>query len=85
MLRELGVPFAGRRPDVRGLALRDGQLRVLPVDVLSLLRTRLLGGKAKQELAGLLSGVGRLDTRNLEGVSLGDWLARVLPGSCASP
>jgi phytoene dehydrogenase-like protein len=78
VLRELGVPFAGRRPDVRGSALRDGQLSALPVDFLTLLRTRLLGWKAKQELAGLLSGVARLDTRELEGVSLSLWLARVL-------
>ncbi len=78
VLRELGVRFSGRKPDVRGYALSKGQLHALPVDFLSLLGTGLLTWRAKQELGRFLAVLPRLDASRLEAVSVSEWLSASL-------
>jgi phytoene dehydrogenase-like protein len=78
VLRELGVRFSGRKPDVRGYALREGQRHALPVDFLSLLGTGLLPWRAKQELGRFLATLPRLDASQLEATSVSEWLSATL-------
>jgi phytoene dehydrogenase-like protein len=75
VLRELGVPFQGRPPDARrALGVTDGELVPLPVDLPSLLRSRL-GLAAKWETARLLGRLPRIDAGAANGLSLAAWMS----------
>ena len=79
ILEELGIPFTGAVPAVSGsYALAQGRLETLPAGFLSLLATGLLSLPAKLELSRLLAGLGAVDARALDGVSVKEWLARRL-------
>jgi phytoene dehydrogenase-like protein len=74
VLRELGVDFAGAVPPNAGLAIRDGRAYGLPVGPGSLLRTRLLGARAKLQIASLLARLKRGLPAVPAGASVDDWL-----------
>lgn len=78
ILRELGVPFGGGTPDLRGYALREGRLRRFPGTPRALLTSDLLGPRAKIEAARLLGALslGRIDPAPLQGLTVRQWLAR---------
>jgi phytoene dehydrogenase-like protein len=76
VLKELGVPTPGRKVSGSGKALRAGTLHQLPVDMLSLLGTGLLGFGAKAVAARWLDRVPRLSASDLDSLSVTEWLAR---------
>lgn len=75
VLRELGVAFNAGVPPQSGLALRDGREYPLPAGLGSTLSTRLLSAPAKVEMASLMLRLGRMETDELDGVTIADWLA----------
>lgn len=80
ILRGLGVEPTGAPPVVKGsTGLRDGALALLPAGPSALLRTRLLGARAKLRLARLLTGLAKLDPAVLAGRTLASWLEEVCP------
>jgi phytoene dehydrogenase-like protein len=49
VLAELGVTYTGRKPDLAGVAIRNGRAFTLPVGGRSLVTTRLFGVRARVE------------------------------------
>ena len=77
ILRELGVEFQGRPPATSGgFAIDRGAKHTLPVGPISLLTSGLFGLGAKLEAARLLGGIGKLDARGVERLSLREWAER---------
>jgi phytoene dehydrogenase-like protein len=76
ILRELGIPFEGRRPRTAGDALCRGKRFVLPTGGRSLLRTRLLSVLEKMQFAQFLGRFPKIDPRALDAVTVDDWLAK---------
>ncbi|MFQ5515222.1 MAG: phytoene desaturase family protein [Myxococcota bacterium] len=75
ILEELGVPVRGAPPPLSGsLARHSGELHRLPVGVLSLLTTGLLGLSEKRAAARFLATLPRLDTAELDAVPLAEAL-----------
>lgn len=75
VLAELGIDPAGFVPPLDGaLALRDGELHVLPRGGTTLLRTTLLGVRERVEAARVLGSVSSVDASALAGSSLAAWL-----------
>jgi phytoene dehydrogenase-like protein len=75
VLRHLGIEPHGARPPVKGtMAWRDGRLAPFPVGPSSLLRTPLVGARAKLVLGRLLSRLPSLDPAAHAGVSIGEWV-----------
>lgn len=74
VLRELGVPVVGKRPSGEGVALIGDHQYRLPSTFLSLLRTKLLGFKAKIELAKLMLRIRRFDAKTLEPMTVRQWI-----------
>ncbi len=74
-LVDLGVDHPGSPPDAVGgtasLGLRHG---LLPAGPGSLLRTNLLGARAKFDLARLMARIPRLDPTRLTTTSVADWI-----------
>lgn len=74
-LRELGLrPEGGEPASVGSLAYRGGELYLLPANLSTLVRTRLLSSGGKWELAMFLARLPRLDLEELAGVSVAAWL-----------
>ena len=77
ILRELGIKFQGRRPAASGgFAIDRGVKHTLPAGPFSLLTSGLLGLGAKLEAGRLLAGIGKIDARGVEGLSLREWAER---------
>ncbi len=77
ILRSLGIEPKGAVAGASGnLAWHAGRLHALPVGLVSLLSTSLLTAGEKLEVAPLLAGLGRLDSRSIDGLTLEAWLAR---------
>ena len=76
-LRDLGVPIEGGIPNPAGLALIGERAHWLPVDMRSLLTTRLLGWRDKLMFARLLVALPKIDATRLEGRSLDAWLSEI--------
>lgn len=74
VLRELGVPVVGKRPSGEGVALIGDHQYRLPSTFLSLLCTKLLGFKAKIELAKLMLRIRRFDAKTLEPMTVRQWI-----------
>lgn len=84
VLAELGIDPAGAAPRGSGsLALDGGQVHALPVGLLSMLSTGMLGLGEKVEVARLLQGLGSIDPDSLAGLSVRRWIDRAVqrPGS----
>lgn len=80
ILRGLGVEPTGAPPVVKGsTGLRDGALALLPAGPSALLRTPLLGARAKLRMARLLTGLPKLDPDVLADRTLASWLEEVCP------
>ncbi len=74
-LADLGVTVRGGSLDPRKAFAAVGQnIHAMPAGPISLLTTGLAGLAGKLELARLLAGLGKLDTRRHDAVSLQDWL-----------
>jgi phytoene dehydrogenase-like protein len=72
VLRELGVPFTGKSPDLRGVAVRGGRTYTLPTGGRSMVATRLFGVRARLE-----AGKQMLALRKSTGahdVTVAEWL-----------
>jgi len=74
ILHEFDVPFKGGKVGRAGYGLLDGKLHELPVGFISLLATKLLSARSKIKAARLLNSLPKLETDNLERVSLREWL-----------
>lgn len=75
VLDELGVQYSGSEPArSRYLAFERGRLYPLPSGMASMLETRLLPFAAKAELAGLFVRLKQVNTKELQHVSMQDWL-----------
>ena len=76
ILRGLGVEIHGRAPRPAGLfGIRDGRIYTLPVGLVSLLTTDLLGLPGKLEIARVLATLGRMDTAPFDRETVDEWLA----------
>ena len=73
VLRELGVRYTGGNP-VGVRCMSGGKTYPAPADPLSLLRTEVLGPRAKWEAGRLLLKLQMVDPQSLAGVTLRDWL-----------
>jgi phytoene dehydrogenase-like protein len=79
LLRDLGVPFAGRFPNPgRGLLVKAGASFPIPVGVGSFIGSRLLTVGEKWRLAHFLMSLPKLDTRPFDGLSLRDWFDQTI-------
>lgn len=77
ILRELGVPFSGRRPGASGgYAILHGEKHTLPGGLVSLLTTSLFGLAGKLETAKLLGAIQKFDARAVDDLSVAQWLER---------
>ncbi|HJQ68650.1 MAG TPA: NAD(P)/FAD-dependent oxidoreductase [Blastocatellia bacterium] len=75
ILRELGVEPVGRVPSVSGAyAVRRGVKHTFPAGLVSMLTTSLFGLSAKLEAARLLASLQKIETSQLMGVSVREWL-----------
>jgi phytoene dehydrogenase-like protein len=75
VLGELGITPGGRTPRPAGaFAVRDGRLHTLPIGLVSLLTTDLLGAHGKLETARLLARLTRMDTSAFDEMPFADWL-----------
>lgn len=75
VLTDLGVTIEGRAPRPAGLfGIRDRRLYTLPVGLISLLTTDLLGLHGKVEIGRLLTSIGMMDTARWDGVTVERWL-----------
>jgi phytoene dehydrogenase-like protein len=74
VLADLGVAIKGAPPPVTGYALVGDRAHALPVGLFSLVTTRALGFQGKLETGGLLARLGKLDTDELAGTTLEEWL-----------
>jgi phytoene dehydrogenase-like protein len=74
VLRELGVPVPGVVPKPRALALLDGQERILPTGILSLLATSLLSVGGKVQLTRALLRIRRIDKQPPGSVTVREWI-----------
>ena len=72
--RELGVPVPGVVPKPRALALLDGEERMLPTGVLSLLGTSLLSLRGKAELIRALLRIRRIERHPPGDVTVREWI-----------
>src|SRR5206468_10589433 len=76
VLRSLGVEPIGSPPPLeRYRALRGGRQDVLPTGPGTLLRTRLLGVRAKAQFGAVLTRLPRMDAAGLAGTSVSEWIA----------
>lgn len=76
ILQSLGVVPSGRSPVVRGTRMvRGGSSFLGPVGPASLVRTALLGFRAKVDLGRLLAGIGSVDPATLAEVSVDEWIS----------
>ena len=85
LLTALGVPFTGRPPATgRSLFLDGDTPHPIPAGLRTLLTSRLLTAREKWRLARLLPALRRVDTRRLDRVPAGEWVADVAgPGRLA--
>lgn len=75
ILKRLGVPLEGASPrPVGAFGLYDERRYTLPIGLISLLTTDLLGISGKLELARVLGAVKKMSTAGLEHVPLEAWL-----------
>ncbi|HEX5735764.1 MAG TPA: FAD-dependent oxidoreductase [Blastocatellia bacterium] len=75
ILRELGVEPGGRVPSVSGAyAVRRGVKHTFPAGLVSMLTTSLFGLSAKLEAARMLASLPKIETSQLMGVSVQEWL-----------
>jgi phytoene dehydrogenase-like protein len=76
-LQALGIDPKGGRPSARAWGRWNGRIDRLPGTTADAVRTRLVGIRAKAQLAKLLADPGRALRGDLSG-SLGDWIDRVV-------
>jgi phytoene dehydrogenase-like protein len=74
VLHELGITLRGDVPARGYLAEVGGELGLLPVDPVSLLRTRLLSVREKLQVGGLLARLPRIDAGPLSEHTVAQWL-----------
>ncbi|HMG32749.1 MAG TPA: NAD(P)/FAD-dependent oxidoreductase [Blastocatellia bacterium] len=75
VLSELGVEVSGKPPIISGAyAVRNGSKHAFPSGFMSLLTTSLFGAGAKFEAAKFLASLFKIETRDIMGVTLGDWV-----------
>ena len=80
LLRELGVPLAGRPAGKTGTyALQAGKLHALPYTPGSLLTSDVLSLSGKLSFMRMLAGVGERKARKVQGQTVSQWLAREAP------
>lgn len=78
VLKELGVDVRGGRPAASGsFAISGGRLDTLPVGPISLLTTGLLSLGGKLELGRLMGRLPRMETDDLGGLTVTEWLNKV--------
>jgi len=78
VLRSLGIAPSGQAPNLRGAMMADGErVGLSPGGPLSLLRSPMLGGRDKFELASVLAGINRVDSSGLASVSARGWVEQV--------
>jgi phytoene dehydrogenase-like protein len=76
ILKELGVAHHGKPPSASGaFGIDDGRKQALPAGFVSLLTTGLLRLPGKVELARLMAGLARLETRAHDSKTVNQWLA----------
>jgi len=76
VLRELGVPVVGGRPDGSGVALVAGRRHRFPGGPMSLLTTGLLSAKGKIEAAKFYMNIRRADPKKYADLTVRQWLDR---------
>jgi phytoene dehydrogenase-like protein len=72
--RELGIPVPGVVPKPRAIALVDGQERMLPTGIFSLLATSLLSLKGKMQVIRALLRIRRIDRHPPGNVTVREWV-----------
>jgi len=76
LLKDLGVHPGGRMPGGRTLALRNQRLGRLPSGLGSLLTSRCFNLRSKQAIARLMMSLPKIDSRDLVGVTVQEWVVR---------
>ena len=80
VLRELGVPIAGREVGKRGaFGLVSSTLSPLPYTPRNLLGSDLLPGSSKLSFLRVLAGLGERKAREVQGQTVRQWLERAAP------
>jgi len=74
ILKELGVRFTGNTPATAGAFVTGGKAHKLPSGPMSLLSTGALSVRAKLEVGRLLTGINRIDTRQLAATTVASWI-----------
>lgn len=78
VLRSLGIAPSGQAPNLRGAMMADGErVGLSPGGPVSLLRSPMLGGRDKFELASVLAGINRVDSSGFASVSTREWVEQV--------
>jgi phytoene dehydrogenase-like protein len=72
--KELEVEFDVKEPSLDAFGIWKGKKFTLPVGLMSLLKTSLLSFKGKLEIATWLTKLEKLDTNQLNKISLRDWI-----------
>jgi phytoene dehydrogenase-like protein len=71
---DLGLRLSGARPKTDGgLAILGGEKHALPAGATTILTTGLFSVAEKVEAGAFFAGLGRINTRDLQGLSVGEW------------
>ncbi len=75
VLLDLGIDPRGGPPDIRHTFLwHDGQVFPMPSSATKLMASKLLGARAKAQIAKLLAGLAKIDPTPLSTISAAEWL-----------
>jgi phytoene dehydrogenase-like protein len=81
VLQRLGVePLGGTPPAAGSGAARAGRVELLPVGVISLLRTHLLSARSRAQAGALLARLPRIDAPTLATTSVNGWFDQLRLG-----
>ena len=74
VLKDLGVPYAGKKPLLRARLLRDGTLHMFSMNPWHFATSRLLGTAGKLAIGRALISALRTDPSSVRHLSVSDWL-----------
>ncbi len=78
VLTDLGVELRGGRPAAKGRVVFDDRAEVGPIDPLTLLRTRALGGRDKVQIGRALARLPKLVPADHAHLTVDEWIASMV-------
>ncbi len=74
VLKELEIPYSGKKTNYVVLAIKDKKHHLFPVDKKTIYESTLLSESGKKSLANFYETLPTIDTTKIQNVTLSDWL-----------